>query len=363
MIIVLISLILIISCLLSPKNKFLFYIGLIWIFILVGFSSGLADDHIYILRYNNYQVYASQSEPGWNFLVNLLTTNGVSYEGFVIVVGLIYTISILLCIKLTKIKNINIPMSIMMIYPLVLDATQKRQTIAMCISWFAIIALFNYIQKKEKKYLFLYFSIILIAISFHFSVAVYLLLVLVIFKDNKKIAFSRICLFIILLLFSPYFVVDIVSQYIPALSFVVNRVFAKSSIAYSMHSTIMTIGKMVIIFLMYYVPMFFFRKKYIVNDFQKFVLNVNYILLATIPLLLYSNDFYRLQQVVVILDYCAIAQMQIMGKNKNKMTKNGLLVNCFVIVFAFISLYLLVLGNNNIHTVFEPFIYNNRFFR
>lgn len=58
----------------------------IWIWILLAFSSGLADENIYIGRYENYQLFRGQTEPGYSLLMSTFSNAGVPFQTYKMII-------------------------------------------------------------------------------------------------------------------------------------------------------------------------------------------------------------------------------------------------------------------------------------
>ena len=144
----LISIIFILLTLVSKKdNKYVFVFGLIFMWVLFGWSYGNADYPIYLGRFYNYSNTISEiTEPLFTNLMSIFNLLKFNYQEFLIIISaIILTIYGIFINKMTK--NINFVLLLYFIFPFSMDVVQLRYTIATTI----IIIGFYYLIKKDKK--------------------------------------------------------------------------------------------------------------------------------------------------------------------------------------------------------------------
>lgn len=345
------------------KSKLDFLILALMIFILFGFSTGLADENIYMDRFYSYNngYYSVNTEPLFTLLMKALNQMGMTYEIWKVILAAFYTISACtISIKLSN-GNYTIPLVGLLLFPLCMDAVQQRQTLAMIIGWIAVYYLFT-ADNSRKKYL-IYILLIAIASMLHFAAVFYLLILFVPLIDKTRLFVLTFIFVICLIMFGPALLNFIISQISGVAGTKILQVITYSRNNYSLATQLHTIRRMIVIFLSYQVP--YLYAKYLagreITRFQTFTLKMNIALLMTIPLIFYSDDFYRVQQIVLLFDYCAVASWLLPAEYKTIRKSNCVLVG-LILAFAIINLYTLVLSNGNMTVVFKPFFENNTLF-
>lgn len=338
------------------KNKILFVAVLILIFILLGWSIRVADYGIYFNRFYNYMSVSKTTEPLFHYLMYIFNKLHLEYEHFVLFSSLVYVLTVYYICKKYANNAIVFPLAMMIVFPLCMDAVQKRQTLAMCIMWIAVSFLYSISEKKKSMILFVIFCII--AAMVHISCAFCLVFVIAKMYDTKKVWLITLIITVILFAVGPLTLKSIGINFFSEEK--LNRVF---NMNYGTTSKIITWIRMTIIFLSYYFLYYITKVKQLrpIDEFQVFVYKINICMFTIFPLILFTNDFYRLQQISIIFNYCAISRWLISYENNDKyrINKNNFMYIFVAIIFAFINLYFLVLRSNNINTVFRAVFENN----
>lgn len=348
----------------KKKSKFVFGLILCLIFLLVGWSHGLADEKNYIGRYYFYNRSDISIITGvlYTYLKEIANTVGLSYEQWLITNALFYTIVMgVICSTFSK-GNYVFPLSMMLIYPLCMDATQQRQTLAMCVGWIALYFLFKY--ELTKKNCILICLLLFMASLIHASCVFYSIFILARILKRRSVYVVTLAGIICLVILGPQSLFLIGSKFFAAEKLM--QVLKLAQVRENFNFRVMTAIRIIIIAMSYFIPYtyIYIRKTAKITEFQEYVLHANIISLVTIGLLSFSIDFYRVQQIIILFNYCAIAQ----GFKEQKKCKVNLdnFILCIVCtLFAIINLYLLVLRHSS-STVFFPFFEQNRiltFFR
>ena len=93
------------------------------------------------------------------------------------------------------------------------------------------------------------------------------------------------------------------------------------------------------------------------------ICRLNIVILTILPFILFTVDFYRLQQTLILFNYCAISNWMVQPSLKKRYYVTINLKNTvylwMTLFFAFLNLFLLVLRSSNINTVFRAFFEKN----
>ncbi len=337
------------------KNKFLFIAILIYMALLIGGSRGLADEAVYITRYNDYLKHQGETEIIYTIFIGIFNLLHFSYYDWLLVNGIIYAGATGFLVNRLCPDNRNFVLACLLIFPLCMDATQLRQTLAMIVGWMAIFWLF----KTKSKYLAIIGSTLLIILSacIHASTIFYLILVPVVLTKDKKgftLGYTILLASIISILCFTPLLKQIASIFISPDK--LDRVFGLGS-KYTLVQQLKIIKLILLVFVLQAFPYIYIKylRRMETTEFQDFVFKANIVMLAIIPLIFLVMDFYRIQQMMVIFNCCSVASMLVVKKR-------NFAIQAVTIIVSIACLYMLVLENNNIHTVFEPFINNNIYF-
>ena len=342
--------------LIKKQNKLVFGLTLCLIFLLMGWSHGLADEKNYIGRYYYYNRSDISIITGvlYTFLKGIANTIGFSYEQWLILNALFYVLLMGWISYSFAEKNFVFPLVMMLIYPLCMDATQQRQTLGMCVGWIALYLLFKY--QLTIRNCILICALVILASLIHASCIFYIIFIFAKKVNERSVYLVTIVCSIVFLLLGPQNLYAIGSKFFSSEKLL--QVLQLTQIRENFTFRLMTAIRIVIIALSYFVPYIYIRKTAKITEFQRYILYANILSLITIGLLPFSIDFYRIQQVLVLFNYCAIAR----GFRKQKkwmVSIDNLILGLICVFFAIINLYLLVLRHNS-STVFIPFFEQNR---
>jgi hypothetical protein len=164
------------------KNKYVYYILLIFLWILSSFNIEIADKSNYYYDYliASYNYGFTNTEFGFQILCKFANYLGISFQVFL---GIYFFIGLLLISKtiLKFTRNSGYVLGLYFIYPFIIDVAQIRNFMAMSITIYAI----PYLASNKKKDFVKYLILQILAISFHYS-AVFYLSFLLIKKFNIK---------------------------------------------------------------------------------------------------------------------------------------------------------------------------------
>jgi hypothetical protein len=362
-----ISAILFAICMAKKKSKVVFIITGIWVWVLMAFSSGLADEGIYIGRYQNYKAFTGMTEPGYTLLMEGFNRLGVPYDIYKIFITafeLVLILSTIAC--LTEFKNFVL--ALYMVFPLCMDAVQMRFTLGLSFTIFGFRFLSDKYVDEHKKHRvpadICYVICILIATMFH-SINVLYLILLVAKKVKRKniiiVVIAAILLFTVVLnrteLIHIGTVIGVGSKINDALANTTNM---------SGHAVLHYATEMIIRFALfitvYLIAHYGVHKKNRGMLSDDCGVNANIMVLSIIALLQYSIEFYRIQVGLSIFNYIFLSGYLVNTTKKSGkfvMNKSNVAVCLSAVIMAVINLYNLVLNNTNINTVFTPFFFNN----
>lgn len=336
------------------KNKIVFILQLVYIFLMFAGSRGLADETIYINRYNEYLSLAKVTETLFTFYLQLAHFMNLDYYGWLISVALIYTIVLGIVCKL-RTENHNFVLSFMILFSLIIDATQLRQTIAMIFGWLALLVLTSHKVRWYK----IVISIILILFAFlnHSSTILYAAFLPCFFiKNNKKFS-----LYIVVLFLSTLLIINVPTLF-ELVTGSINEQKSQQVLArtFNLQSGILRIifvfSISAISIVPYYISKYFFAEE--PDSLNKLIIKCNFSLLFIILLIPYVVDFYRIMQVLILFNLIALSKYSVKKQFGTIYYKN---VVCSLIgfVFIFYCLYNLILSNSNIDSVYHPFFLEN----
>ncbi len=349
------------------KSKICFSALLLDLWVLFGWSYGNADWLIYTNRYNNYEALSSRTEWLFTVLVKGGHALNLDYRGFLIIIS---AICLLLMAKTIwdYAAEPGLPLALYAIFCFPMDVTQVRFFIAFAVACFGLRFLFKFNEEKERKQLIFFIATVLVATSIHMVTILTLVLLIPVFFNRKITIAITVGVNILFLLVS-----SLSSQIFALIGMFLGQTKAEFVMAqaekYDRGTIIYVWFKTLLIFagfLAIYFCIKYFMKKYsefaedkkIYNKQLEFTMDCNIIVLVILGLITVTTDFYRLQQIVVFMNYLVYSDYLRQTKF-GKVKLNNLIIVSLAVGFAFIALYNLVLSNPNYEVVFKPLFYNN----
>lgn len=363
----LISIVIFGLCIAKKKSNFVFILTGVWIWILIAFSSGLADEAVYIGRYENYRMFEGLTEPGYAFLMKAFNTYSVPYQTYKMIITAVELVLIMSTIaQLTNYKNFVLAM--WMIFPLCMDAVQMRFTLGLSVTIFGLRYLSqDYVDKykNEKLTADLRFIICVVAALFHFINILYLTL-LIARRTKRRRRNIIIATLIIILIFTFVlntnvltnigYAVGVGKKIATALSNT-NRLGSNAIRNYSIDIII----RFSLFIIVCFISRYGLKRRNNSAVSTDFIINENIIMLSLMALLQYSVEFYRIQVGLSILNYIYISNYLIDLKDAKAtiISKGNLIIVLITSLMAIVNLYFLVLNSSNIETVFIPFFFGS----
>lgn len=363
----------IIMSFLLKKNKFVKMYDLTLIFILIGWSYNNADYLVHLRRYNEYASNSWQTEPLFTFIVKTFNLFSFSYNQFLVVFALFVIYSFYRFIKKnTQYKNFVL--ALYLIFPLCMDTTMVRYTLATAIAYL----FFDKLYEDDIKSLFIYILGVLISSLVHYSTIFFLLFIIPRFLERKKLIVLVFLENIIFLFFGRFFL--FFSNELKNLTFLnigkkISIVLDFSKNTYSIQNHINYIIKICIISWVIIFTLYLIKKSYKskgCSKHEKYIartLNINITCLFILPLILIIPDLFRIQLSLLIINYTAVAMYFEDNRSKNSLkrvlyvNKQSMTIGISTLIFSLLSLYFWVLSSENINTVFKALFENNIFFK
>lgn len=366
-----VTFILIICALFRHRSRPLTFLILAWTWIMLGWCSGNADYGIYLGRYNNYMAFASRTEVGYTYLMQLGNNVGLTYHQFLPLAMLVY-VAIIGWVACKLSAEPAYVLALYLIFPACMEATQLRFTFATA---FILLGFYFLFYDKEKKPELKYLCCIAIASSLHMSAAIFLLFVILRRLSVQYTIIYTVLIALALFLTRTPQVISWLGN-VSGMSEKVAQVLATVAANYTYRNVIKVSYRCLIFFVLFMILLYYLEKSRCYNDVNVgFINNVkkaNILGLVVMPLLLYSVDFYRIQQALSVLNYCALSYYMVAMKNAGDIddrrrtlttTRRRILYVLGSVAMAIVNLYYLVLGSTNFEYVFKPFFENNQLFR
>lgn len=292
-----ISILLIIGGFLLKNNKPWMLIQILWIWILLAFNDGGMDYDGNKAIFDNIdfiiQIDFGLSEWLNSYLASWLLNSGWNFEEYNILLSTT-SLMVIFYFAYKKCNNINVFLSLFMLYPLVFLVIQKRYfwSIGFCLLSF----LFLERRKKIKSVLTLF-----LATGFHISAVFFLPYMILV---NKKCSYLYILFAIIelgiILFYRDYIILLMGSDSSKALEYTTSEIsfFGAAFFVCFQLILIWLISKMTN------------NQKVCLPNEQRnifFLYNLNIVSLLYMPLLLLNSIFFRYYRAIILFGYCFIA--------------------------------------------------------
>ena len=362
------STIIILCNLLFKKNKFLYMLTFFWMWILMAGTYGIADENIYISRYNLSTTWASETEILYYGIILIFNKLGIEFITYKIIITFVQLLLIFTTIwKYGAYPNLVI--ALYFLFPFPLNIAQMRNALATAIFIWGLRYLFQNDDLVKIKRLRLTVSdikfiiVILIASCIH-TASIGWLILLIAKKMNIKFNIIFVILLNILIIFvlSPQNVLKMINIFGGG-----NRISAYFSEAYQLsnarqYGNLIGILFTAIVVILLCIYILYSKKNRGVISKAELLIKCNISILFIIGIVLrYTGEIYRLQEGLTILNLIMISNL-IYSKqfHINKISKNNLIV-----IFA-LGIY--TVGNVWIRyfpylipTIILPILQNNMF--
>lgn len=353
------------------KSKLLYAISFLWMWILMAGTYGIADESIYISRYNSPEMWSSTTEFLYNWIIIVCNRLGLDFITFKAITAFVQLVLIFSTVWVYA-SYPNLVVALYFVFPFPLHVAQMRNALATAIFTYG----FRYLIQEEsdevvyrrKRWLttddIKFIVVILLASAIH-TASIGWMILLVAKKMSIKIN-SIICLvmnILIIYVLSPQNLLKIINVFGGG-----GRISAYFSEAYQA-SAYRQYGSLVwivvtfafIIGLCFYISLFM-KKTYNIKQME-LLMKCNISILYIIGVVIrYTSEIYRLQEGLNILNIILLSN-SIYGKqfHAKKMAKTNMIVIFGLVVYtmgiAFVRYYPYLIS-----TIIIPLLQNNRFF-
>lgn len=368
MLIGLISVVIVVLNLVLKKSKLLYFVTFLWMGLLMAGTYGIADENIYISRYNDPSIWSSTTEFLYSWIILLFKNLGMSYVGFKLTITFVQLILIFSTIwKYGTYPNIVV--ALYFLFPFPLHIAQMRSGLATSIFIWGlryIIQDDGTIKLKKLKLTsndIKYICTILIASCIH-TASIGWLVLLIAKKMSIKfnIMFALILNILILFVLSPENILRIINVFGGG-----TRISAYFSQAYQLSSArqygnLISIMFTAFIFIVLAIYIFRHNKTVTGVDQSSLLMKCNISILFILAVVIrYTGEIYRLQEGLVILNYLLV--LNSINSNKfriNKISKYNLIIITSLLLYM-IGIVWIRLLRFLIPTIVLPILKNNLF--
>ncbi|NRO45074.1 EpsG family protein [Lactobacillus helveticus] len=370
MTVILLSTILLGSGLIVKRSKLIFIVSIIFLWLLMTFTYGNADEPVYLSRYNSPELWTNSTEYLFQAIINVSRNFGLSFIAFK---GIVSTIEIALIGK-TVWRFSKYPNVVLLLYfftSFAYNVTQIRFALASSIFIYSLQYLFTKNTMIDKRRIILStneckFIIGILIASFIHASAILWLILLVAKKSSIKVTIVITIIFNLLILFS------ISSNFISSIfqSFgSENRMSAYLSEAYQ-NSSFRILGQMkLVLFAAFFeiiICMLILKNRAYFKDICqiKLLTKLNIIILIILGIMLrYTAEVYRLQESLFLVNYIFLLNTIPSDSFIKSKTKVPIFFIEGLIVIMVIGIsYLELFSSANFITVWKPIFFNNLLF-
>ena len=365
MVIGIISCVMIILNVIAKRSKKAFLAMFIWMWIIMAFTYGIADESVYISRYNNFNTWMSNSELLYSTIILICNKLGMNFQAFKIFITGIQLLLIYSTVwKMAKYPNLVI--ALYFVFPFPLNVAQMRNALATAIFIFGCRYLLTddekiqfkvksiYLNENDIKYIFC----VLLATYVHTASLLWLLLLIakkLTIKNNVIVV--GVVNFLIYFVFSPQNLQKLVSKFGAG-----DRIGAYFSQAYqdtawrhfgaALIQILFTAGMMIIMSII-------IANKENIDDIY-ILLKINIIMLCLVALVLrYTGEVYRLQEGIAVINFILLSNGFSKGKFElRKISWNNLITSSVLFVYIIIIFGIAILLYLT-PTILTPILNNN----
>lgn len=352
------------------KSNIVFAVMMVLIWLMLGWGAGNADYAIHLGRFNYYESSAVYTEVVYTLLMQWANNAGLTYQQFLPLVMLVYVVIIGFIVKKVS-KAPAFVLALYLIFPACMEAVQVRYTLA---SAFVLLGFYFLFKEEDWRGELMFVALVVLSAFMHVSTIVFIPFMLVKRLNMQRVILCMTTISAIISLSQVSFVIDLIGR-LPGMAEKIGRVLASASNRYTYINVLKTTYRCLVFFVLFMFLSYLLKrwvKKYQLKidiSYIDVMQKINVISLIIIPLLFYSVDFYRIQQTLSLLNYCALSYYVVVYPHVSNLTQGRLVFSkrrekyVFVcVLMAILNLYYLVLNSSNFLTVFKPFFENNLFF-
>lgn len=339
------------------RRKDVFIISLFFMWFVMSFSSGTADESVYLSRYNNYAMWSSNTELLFQFIIVLCNKIGLSFIQFKAIISFIY-ISLIGNTIWEFAKYPGLVLILFFLCPFPLNVTQLRFALASSIFIYSFRFLNNSTDnqriivcftKSDIKYL----MCICCASLIHSVSLVWALLILV-----KKISIKNTIMFtlffniFIIYIFNPNTIYWILQKIGAG-----TRMMAYFSAEYQLsqyRSYGLTLITSILTFGLF-ISACVCIKKMKINEDISLLLKIDIASLSVIGFILkYTAEMYRPQEALILINYIYLTNT--LNRNVIRSKKSDFIIRIFLYCSVLIS-FILKIYMYNLDFVWKPLFF------
>lgn len=368
MITIVFSVLLLGSGLIVKRSRTLYILSILFLWVLMTFTYGNADEGVYLSRYTTPELWANNTEYLFSFLIDVCRKLGLNFFAFK---GVTAAIEITLVGK-TVWKLSKYPNVVLLFYFLssfAYNVTQIRFALASSVFIYSIQYLFkdnttyksNFFSSNELKYI----VGVIIAAFIHTSAVIWLVL-LIAKKCNIKTTVIFTIIFNILIIFniSPSFISDFLQGFGAE-----GRMTAYLSSAYQ-NSSFRTFGQLKLVLFAAILEIIICayilkNKNYFENINQiDLIFKMDIIILIIIGFIVkYTPEVYRLQESLFLINYIILMNAIPSDSFLKVKTKIPIfIIENFILILLIGLSYLELYSSSNFFSVWKPLFSNNLLF-
>lgn len=358
-----ISLVVIIGNIIGKKEKLMYVTLIAWLWVIMSFTYGIADESVYMSRYNNPDLWIGKTELVYSALISICNKVGFTFQQFKMVVSAL-ELWLIASTVWKYAKYPNIILVLYSLYPFALNVAQMRNALATAIMIYACryLVFDNDAGKRMTLSDVKYCCCIILATLVH-STSIIWLVLLVAKKSDIKFTFKFTLLsnFVIAFVLSPSTIARVVNIFGAG-----NRIGTYLTNEYQQssyrHYGIALIQVILTALFMIGICIYIIRHKKVFVDVDKIdlLLKMNIVILCIFSLILkYTGEAYRLQEGLMLVNYMLIVNSFDPSRFKMRMlsvrTAKVLgVMTVFLTVIIYITIFLYL-----VPTILNPILNNN----
>lgn len=361
---------LVIATFLKKKSKLITWLIFLFMWIMGAFCVGIADEPIYMSRYNNPGLWLSVTEYGFQIIISFCHALGLNYTGFR---GVVIGIEIILVgiTVLRYAKYPNIVLLFFIICPFPLNVAQLRSSLATSVMIFSLRFL---IDENERKTMMLKLNVnevlfilcILMATLIHTSSVVWLTLLIAKKWNTRKVwIFTLIFNFAIYFVITPVFLQKIATMFGAGvrMSAYLSAEYAASEWRHRGPAIYVLFVWAITLATIYFVNHTRSLKTALLPTDTKLLalcVNINVVMLILVGVILrYTSEFTRIQEGITVFNFIVLTNcLNGLKFTNKKISISNLKLIEFILLYLVVYVLLIIIHYLN-DSVWIPFWFGN----
>lgn len=333
----------------KKNNKYFISLFFLLLWTLWGWNYFNADYRIHKSRYDFYDVASKYTEVFYTKILEIFHFFNIDYQSFLIIFSFIWLFTFFFILKKWS-KFMGFALGMTFVYPFSMMVTTQRYSMGLL---FSLIGLFYLINKKNM----IGFTIFTILASLiHFSFLFNFMFIICLLPIAPSFLMLAVGMSNVLIYFVHEMIGIVNFDFLGTELSTKIELFLSNSTTNATDFTLYTF-KIIYLFLGFTILMIT-QPKSMENEEHQNVLKLNIISLLAVGLMFYSKEFFRFQYQLIIVNSITLSNL-LFGERKGEVSKNNLIFEISCLTYNFGNLYLWVLMNDNINTVFLPIFKNN----